>query len=493
MKKSQPQKSRQSRTKQAPHVVEPSEMTRQELEKFVSRLQEELERERSERNKTALERDKITQFWEISKQQNEETCGLLRRKERELEDTEERQEMELQIYRQKAKHLMFEHNAKQSDAQQEATIFINAQTERARKEVKDILNENNTLKAQMRLKQLESEDIIKLLKSQHETEMTSLRQDFIQQAEELEQRLSKKEAQLRADLETQRACEIHATEERKNLHIKQLEMAHDKELNNMRTYYNDITLGNVNVIKTLKENIEELQFKLSTSERELEAYKTEIEEYKKKLNESEEQNKSLRKAAKLFESEFSAHNVTKADLRVAVKAKNSNEILYNIAQTRLEEAENEIKRMTEGVVTALLDIKKKSSLKCALLEKKLVQLVDILENMQTEIDALVASNADPSNANELRKNIEKVMKKKNTDIKGLQLQISRINKAYMDLWNVCQEKLSEESKSCLLGLDTKLQLKSPFDCPTELAKWLNVGSKTSEATNTAIKCTPNDK
>ncbi|VDO07725.1 unnamed protein product, partial [Rodentolepis nana] len=459
-KKSQPQKTQQSRAKQPPHVVEPSEMTRHELEKFVSRLQEELARERSERNRTALERDKLTQFWEISKQQNEETCGLLRRKERELEDTEERQQMELQIYRQKAKHLMFEYNAKQSDAQQETTNFINAQSEKARKEVKEILNENSTLKAQMRLKQLESEDIIKLLKSQHETEMTSLRQDFIQQAEELEQRLAKKEAQMRADLETQRACEIHATEERKNLHIKQLEMAHDKELNNMRTYYNDITLGNVNVIKTLKENIEELQFKLSTSERELVTYKTEIEEYKKRLNESEEQNKSLRKAAKLFESEYSAHNASSTQ-NINHEYHRDNEILYNIAQTRLE----------EGVVTALLDIKKKSSLKCVLLEKKLVQLVGILESMQTEIDALVASHEGPLNPNELRRKIE----------------------AYVDLWNACQDKLTEESKSCLQGLDTKPQFKSPFDCPSEFEKWLNIGSKTSGPNNAAIKCTPNNK
>lgn len=68
--------------------------------------------------------------------------------------------------------------------------------------------------------------------------------------------------------------------------------------------------------------------------------------------------------------------------------------------------EGEVSRMTEVMATALLEIKKKSSLKSALLEKKLIQLIGILENMQTEIDALVTSNADPENANELRRNIE---------------------------------------------------------------------------------------
>lgn len=82
--------------------------------------------------------------------------------------------------------------------------------------------------------------------------MTSIRQEFMVQAEEMEQRTAKQTAMLREELETQRVSEIHATEERKNMHIKQLEMAHDKAYNGMKSYYNDITLGNVNVIKTLR-------------------------------------------------------------------------------------------------------------------------------------------------------------------------------------------------------------------------------------------------
>ncbi|VUZ44206.1 unnamed protein product [Hymenolepis diminuta] len=167
-------------------------------------------------------------------------------------------------------------------------------------------------------------------------------------------------------------------------------------------------------------------------------------------------------------------------------------MLYNIAQTRLEEVEGEVSRMAEAMAKTLLEIKEKSSLKSALLEKKLIQLIGVLENMQTEIDALVTSNADPENANELRRNIGEILKKKNTAIKELQFEISRINKAYLDLWNKCQERFSEESKGCPLNLDIKplqvtTKFKSPFDCPVELAKWLNVGSKTSGTTNTTIE------
>ncbi|VDM17794.1 unnamed protein product [Hydatigera taeniaeformis] len=467
-------------------------MTKEEIEEYVVLLRAELERERAERNKTALERDKVTTFWETCRQQVEDARGLLRKKERELEDAEERHQMEMRVYRQKVKHLLFEENARQVDARHDTAVTLNTKVEETRVEVRELLNENYTLKAQMRLRQLESEEAIKMLKKQHETEMTALRQDFILQAEELEQRAAKHAAQLREDLETQRVSEIHATEERKNLHIKQLETAHDKAFNNMKSYYNDITLGNVNVIKTLKESIEDLRSSLVRMQRDLELSQSETALYKQKLEESEEQNKNLRKVAHLFETEKSAHNVTKANLRLTKKTKENNEMLYNIAQARLEELEAEKKRLTDGMEMTLLEIKRKAGLRSALLEKKLTHLVATLEAKETEMRTLIiATNADPIAVNESRKNLEELLNKKNAAIRELQYEVSRVAKAYTDLWQACQEKLLEEmSHPENLGIKpvgVNVSLISPFNPATAQAKLLNL---TSGARGTASEVIP---
>ncbi|VDQ11695.1 unnamed protein product [Trichobilharzia regenti] len=58
--------------------------------------------------------------------------------------------------------------------------------------------------------------------------------------------------QLRKTIDTQRRVEVHETEERKNVHIQNLEMNHEQAFANMKSYYNDVTLGNVSVIKTLR-------------------------------------------------------------------------------------------------------------------------------------------------------------------------------------------------------------------------------------------------
>ena len=67
------------------------------MEEHVVRLREELDRERDERNFFQLERDKVNSFWEITKRQLEEARSTVRNKERELEDSEERHQVEIKV------------------------------------------------------------------------------------------------------------------------------------------------------------------------------------------------------------------------------------------------------------------------------------------------------------------------------------------------------------------------------------------------------------
>lgn len=61
------------------------------------RLREELDREREERNYFQLERDKVNTFWEITKRQLEERKAEIRNKDREMEDAEERHQVEIKV------------------------------------------------------------------------------------------------------------------------------------------------------------------------------------------------------------------------------------------------------------------------------------------------------------------------------------------------------------------------------------------------------------
>jgi len=57
---------------------------------------------------------------------------------------------------------------------------------------------------------------------------------------------------LRDKLDLRRKTEIHEVEERKNSQINELMRNHEKAFNDLKNYYNDITLQNLTLINLLK-------------------------------------------------------------------------------------------------------------------------------------------------------------------------------------------------------------------------------------------------
>jgi hypothetical protein len=51
----------------------------------------------------------VNSFWEITKKDLEDKKAELRNKDREMEEMEERHQVEIKVYKQKVKHLLYEH------------------------------------------------------------------------------------------------------------------------------------------------------------------------------------------------------------------------------------------------------------------------------------------------------------------------------------------------------------------------------------------------
>ena len=58
-------------------------------------------------------------------------------------------------------------------------------------------------------------------------------------------------------------------EERKNDQIEHIKKSHEKAFNEIKNYYNDITLNNLAMIATLKEEIKERDVKIERSEKQV--------------------------------------------------------------------------------------------------------------------------------------------------------------------------------------------------------------------------------
>ena len=239
----------------------------EELHSKIALLEKEKGQEEEYRNYMQLERDKIHSFWEITKKEIEDKKAELRNKDREMEEMEERHQVEIKVYKQKVKHLLYEHQNNIATLKAEGEMAMKLEQDEMRAKEDELQRDKRTLKKEIKEMELAHEDVVRQLKLEHAKEITKIRQEFELQAQELQQKYEKKMKILRDDLELRRKQEIHEIEERKNTHINELMKKHERAFAEIKNYYNDITHNNLDLIRTLKEDVAEMK-KKETGERE---------------------------------------------------------------------------------------------------------------------------------------------------------------------------------------------------------------------------------
>merc|ERR1711862_81517 len=91
--------------------------------------------------------------------------------------------------------------------------------------------------------------------------LQKLRETFEHNHQQFMEQYEQQVAELKVDLELRRKVEIHEIEERKNQHINELLINHQEAFDEIKDYYNDITHDNLQLIKSLKDEIQEMKEK----------------------------------------------------------------------------------------------------------------------------------------------------------------------------------------------------------------------------------------
>ncbi|XP_051726995.1 dynein regulatory complex subunit 4 isoform X4 [Ctenopharyngodon idella] len=232
------------------------EMSKEQLEEHIVRLREELDREREERNYFQLERDKIHTFWEITRRHLEENKCELRNRERELEEAEERHQVEIKVYKQKVKHLLYEQQNMLSELKAESVVSTKQLQKKHAVLENHLQKDMRNLKVYLKEQELSSENVLKSIYLKHDEEITDLRNDFARQVREIGSKYEKRMQKLRQEEDLRRKTEIHEIEERKNSHINMLMKNHEKAFRDIRNYFNDIVYKNLDFITSLKVQLE---------------------------------------------------------------------------------------------------------------------------------------------------------------------------------------------------------------------------------------------
>ncbi|XP_077266799.1 growth arrest specific protein 8 [Temnothorax americanus] len=424
--------------------VDTTKMNREQLEIYAHKILEEMEREREERNFFQLERDKLRTFWEITRHQLDEARATVRNKEREKEELAENHEAELKLYKQKVKHLMYEHQTNLSETKADHLVALKlAQDDH-------VVQENELIKDKTELKKVQKEqelaymNEIRALKLHNSEEMSNMMKKFESEAVELEQKYEQKLTSQYESLILKHRMEITEVEERKNAQIANLIKNHENAFTEMKNYYNDITLNNLSLIKSMKEQMEVMRNNEERMKKQVRELTAENKKYSADLKASQETAAELNRQLANYEKDKQCLVNTKRRLSTVVKDLENLKWENEVLELRFEKCQSERDELHSRFVSAIFELQQKTGLKNVLLEKKLEKLSDLLEQREAQIsEVLAAAQLDPAAVVSVNKKLEDMLNRKNTAIQDLQYELAKVCKAHDDLLAAYESKLQE--------------------------------------------------
>ncbi|XP_049785045.1 dynein regulatory complex subunit 4 [Schistocerca cancellata] len=422
--------------------VSTTEMTHEQLQEFAQRLKEEIDREREERNYFQLERDKLQTFWEITRQQLEETRAELRNKDREIEEAEEKHQTEIKIYKQKVKHLLYEHQNNLAEYKAESMVSLRMAQDDYTDQEMELLADKKDLKSRLRDQELAHQEEMRNVKLEHSEALSKAREKFESEAREIEAKYERKLVTQRNDICMKYDMELKELEERKNKHITELMKNHEKAFSEIKSYYNDITLNNLTLIASLKEQMEETKEHEDRMEKELRELKNENKRLVQPFEEAQATVADLTRKMQTCEKDKESLMISKARLKLCLKELEDLKWENEVLKLRFDKLQHERDEIHHRFVTAIMELQQKTGLKNVLLEKKLSAITGMLEQKEAELgEILSAANLDPTTVGAINKKFEELLKRKNAKIQDLQYELSRVCKAHDDLLETYEGKL----------------------------------------------------
>ncbi|XP_077610287.1 dynein regulatory complex subunit 4 isoform X3 [Crocuta crocuta] len=247
---------------------------------------------------------------------------------------------------------------------------------------------------------------------------------------------------LRDELDLRRKTEIHEVEERKNGQINMLMQRHEEAFTDIKNYYNDITLNNLALINSLKEQMEDMRRKEDHLEKEMLEVSVQNKRLADPLQKARDDMNEMRKQLGNYERDKQILVRTKARLKVTEKELKDLQWEHEVLEQRFLKVQQERDELYGKFTAAILEVQQKVGFKNLVLERKLQALSAAVEKKEVQLnEVLAASNLDPAALTLVSRKLEDVLESKNNTIKDLQYELARVCKAHNDLLRTYEAKL----------------------------------------------------
>jgi chromosome segregation ATPase len=420
-----------------------AEEAHEEAKKQLKQAQEASLPIRRERGYYVVESQQMRTQIDICRQKIEQLRLLIQVKEREAEEIEDRTHTEIQVYRQKVKHLM--HTQRKDLAAVE--------TDRVQAEEKQLQEHQNALKGhdtdathlvgEYMTTQGQHAMTQHTQKDEFDRQTTRLKEQYAQRLQELDDEHAKNMEALFEDYELQRINEIHEIQERKDHHIRRLMKAHDRAFKGMKDFYNRITQDHLAMISRFEAELQDMETRYKEYEQRKKNYEKEIAELNKKLAEKKAENTNLRKILSTYESDKMALANSRARIKVLEHDIEALKAQLATKQGKFKQMEQERDNLLAKFESSVHDVRQKTEFRALLLEKKVDALGEILQRKEGDLEALMeTANVSGDQLEELVEKVGSVLKGKTEMIADLEYELARATKSHNDLITIYQAKLT---------------------------------------------------
>ena len=385
-----------------------------------------------------LERDMLFQIIENSKTQMETLAKAETAKVEEFEQEHAKHLSSIQAYQQKLKQLDYENEKRGEALELEGREDHEREAETHAQRLAAVREESRGLKEDYA--KLQAKALRQVLKKQHQLHgmLETTRKDLQAGIARYEARNEAQFNDLRNELELKLKAEIHEIEERKNFHINELIKDHERAYDELKRFYNTITIENLALIKSQKEELELSREKKTANAKKLAELRENNEKFARKKAESEKMINDLKHKVKQYHKD----KISLSNLKIKLKSltESLNKLLLEKAalEKKFDDVVCEIADAKGGYVRGMLEVSQGANE----VNEKLESTLDSLNSELQVLEKHLSSTADPSKTSELFASIGQAIKGKNAVLDRLEYLKLHAVKSYNDSLKVHEAKLA---------------------------------------------------
>merc|ERR1712232_664414 len=390
------------------------------------------------------EREKINYFWIVEKKTLTEKQADLRNKEREYQDKEERQQIELKMFQQRLKHLWYHQTDEVVELKTDAELALKLQEDHHRVTEAEIQKDKRALRVEMKEAEVSQEDFIRMLKLEQDQKILELRQEFDRRARDMQQRYELRMKTIRDEMERTRRRQVQTIEESKNEHIKRVMQKNQKDFLEIKVYYQEITTANLDSIKRLKEEHSEIKKRENSDAKHMFDLVQRNKQLKEPLKKAIQDVERLQAELLAYEEDKKKLTSVKEKIANAESILNRMEFQHEVLQQQLTTVSAERDELYGKFQHAIYDVQRKSGLKNLILEKKIDSIEEALETTEAQVSEIVATmNADEATSQGVSQRLDQVLQYKNDIVAQLEEEVQRIKDSHRTMVRTYESKLAE--------------------------------------------------